>query len=61
MYNTTVCVCCREGVYMADIESTLHYSFRQEIAICQKIDGEKLKALKMFVNVVAKVSAANEH
>jgi len=46
---------------MADIESTLHYSFRQEIAICQKIDGEKLTALKMFVNVVAKVSAAKTY
>ena len=46
---------------MADIESTLHYSFRQEIAICQKIDGEKLTVLKMFVNVVAKVSEAKAY
>lgn len=40
---------------MQDLESALHYSFRQEIAICKMIDGDKLDALKNFVTALAKV------
>lgn len=40
---------------MRDLESTLHYSFRQEIALHRTIDGEKLSALRQFVNILAKV------
>ena len=44
------------AVSMQDLESALHYSFRQEIAICRVLDKEKLAALKSFVHVLVKVS-----
>ena len=42
-------------MYMKDLESTLHYSFRQEIALHGEIEGERLSALKQFVRVLVKV------
>ena len=42
-------------MYMKDLESTLHYSFRQEIALHREIEGERLSALKSFVQVLVKV------
>ncbi|XP_053380728.1 sulfhydryl oxidase 2-like isoform X2 [Mercenaria mercenaria] len=50
----------RPAVYMKDLESTLHYSLRQEIAICRDIGGEKLKALKQFMSVLAKYFPGRE-
>ncbi|ESP04514.1 hypothetical protein LOTGIDRAFT_237352 [Lottia gigantea] len=41
-------------VYLQDLESALHYSFRQEIAICKEISGDKLAALQNFVSVLSK-------
>jgi hypothetical protein len=40
---------------MQDLESTLHYMFRQEVAIQTSIDVDSLSALKSFVLVLAKV------
>ena len=40
---------------MQDLESTLHFMFRQEIAIHRSIEDDKITALKDFVNVLAKV------
>ncbi|KAK7095394.1 hypothetical protein V1264_006806 [Littorina saxatilis] len=42
------------GVHMQDLESALHYAFRQEVAICKTIDGPKLDALRNFVSALAK-------
>lgn len=42
------------GVHMLDLESALHYAFRQEIAICKTIDGSKLNALHDFITSLAK-------
>ncbi|XP_006819345.1 sulfhydryl oxidase 2-like [Saccoglossus kowalevskii] len=41
-------------VYMQDLESTLHYSFRHEIPMHSILQGEKLDAVKKFVDVLAK-------
>ncbi|XP_077986131.1 sulfhydryl oxidase 2-like [Glandiceps talaboti] len=41
-------------VYMQDLESTLHYSFRHEIPLHDVIEGDRLEALKKFVDVLAK-------
>ena len=43
-------------MYMRDLESTLHYAFRQEIALHRDIEGERLSALKTFVKILVKVS-----
>ncbi|XP_060571223.1 sulfhydryl oxidase 2-like isoform X2 [Ruditapes philippinarum] len=50
----------RPAVYMKDLESTLHYALRQEIAICQALDGDKLTALKKFMNVLSKYFPGRE-
>ncbi|KAL8606415.1 hypothetical protein ACOMHN_060320 [Nucella lapillus] len=42
------------GVHLQDLESALHYTFRQEIAICKTIDGPKLDALRNFIAILAK-------
>ncbi|GFR79268.1 sulfhydryl oxidase [Elysia marginata] len=44
----------RIQVNMQDLESALHYSLRQEIAICQTIDGERMDALKNYIDVLKK-------
>ncbi|KAH9514558.1 Sulfhydryl oxidase 1 [Bulinus truncatus] len=41
-------------VRMQDLESTLHYSFRQEVAIIKAIEGDRLEALKEFITVLMK-------
>ncbi|XP_067369850.1 sulfhydryl oxidase 1 [Channa argus] len=41
-------------VYMADLESTLHYSLRVEVAAHTVIKGEKLISLKKYIAVLAK-------
>ncbi|XP_061594251.1 sulfhydryl oxidase 1 [Cololabis saira] len=41
-------------VYMADLESTLHYSLRVELAAHTVIKGETLTSLKSYISVLAK-------
>ena len=43
------------AVYLADLESGLHYSLRQEVAGHTHIAGDKLEALKAYLGVLAKV------
>lgn len=40
---------------MADLESTLHYSLRVELAAHPVIKGEALISLKKYISVLAKV------
>lgn len=42
-------------VYMADLESGLHYLLRVELATHHTLEGEELSAFKDFVTVVAKL------
>uniref|UniRef100_A0A3Q3JRP4 Sulfhydryl oxidase n=1 Tax=Monopterus albus TaxID=43700 RepID=A0A3Q3JRP4_MONAL len=44
----------KSGVYMADLESTLHYSLRVEVAAYPVIKGKALISLKKYVAVLAK-------
>ncbi|XP_042339920.1 sulfhydryl oxidase 1 [Plectropomus leopardus] len=44
----------RSRVYMADLESTLHYSLRVELAAHTAIRGDDLTALKKYISVLAK-------
>jgi len=46
----------RPAVYMKDLESAIHYSLRQEVAICQTIKGEELSALKLYITALVKVN-----
>lgn len=53
-------MCCdvrRSRVYMADLESTLHFSLRVELAAHTVIKGEALVSLKKFISVLAKVKS----
>ncbi|KAL4623332.1 sulfhydryl oxidase 2 [Arapaima gigas] len=45
----------KSKVYMADMESGLHYLFRVELASHETLEGEELKTFKDFVTVVAKL------
>uniref|UniRef100_A0A6Q2YWC6 Sulfhydryl oxidase n=1 Tax=Esox lucius TaxID=8010 RepID=A0A6Q2YWC6_ESOLU len=45
----------KSKVYMADLESGLHYLLRVELATHQTLVGEELKTFKVFVTVVAKL------
>ncbi|XP_031425783.1 sulfhydryl oxidase 2 [Clupea harengus] len=45
----------KSKVYMADLESGLHYLLRVELATHQSLEGEELRAFKDFVTVVAKL------
>ncbi|XP_041756471.1 sulfhydryl oxidase 2 [Coregonus clupeaformis] len=45
----------KSKVYMADLESGLHYLLRVELATHQTLEGEELKTFKDFVTVVAKL------
>ncbi|KAJ8285644.1 hypothetical protein GJAV_G00029250 [Gymnothorax javanicus] len=45
----------KSKVYMADLESGLHYLLRVELASHQTLKGEELKTFKDFVTVVAKL------
>nr|XP_032652085.1 sulfhydryl oxidase 1 [Chelonoidis abingdonii] len=44
----------RSKVYMADLESALHYALRVEVARFSVLTGERVRALKDFVAVLAK-------
>ncbi|XP_053706991.1 sulfhydryl oxidase 1 [Synchiropus splendidus] len=44
----------RTRVYMADLESTLHYSLRVELAAHAVVTGDALTALKQYISVLAK-------
>lgn len=43
-------------IYMADLESALHYILRVEVGKFSVLEGQRLVALKKFVAVLAKVS-----
>lgn len=45
----------RSKVYLADLESTLHYLLRVELATHNTLEGEELKIFKDLVTVVAKL------
>ncbi|KAI7812586.1 sulfhydryl oxidase 2 [Triplophysa rosa] len=45
----------KSEVYMADLESGLHYLLRVELATHKTLEGEELKIFKDFVTVVAKL------
>lgn len=45
----------RSRVYMADLESTLHYSLRVEVSAHTVIKGDALDSLKKYISVLAKV------
>ncbi|XP_066548727.1 sulfhydryl oxidase 1 [Amia ocellicauda] len=44
----------RRRVYMADLESALHYSLRMEVAGHPQISTDSLQALKRYISVLAK-------
>ncbi|KAJ8279655.1 hypothetical protein COCON_G00067210 [Conger conger] len=44
----------RSRVYMADLESALHYSLRVELAAHPVISGDNLSSLKRYISVLAK-------
>ncbi|KAM5238766.1 sulfhydryl oxidase 1 [Ctenodactylus gundi] len=44
----------RSKIYMADLESALHYILRVEVGKFSVLDGQRLVALKKFVAVLAK-------
>ncbi len=45
----------RSRVYMADLESTLHYSLRSELAAHAVIKGDALFSLKKYISVLVEV------
>lgn len=58
LFVVVICVCVyvpRSRVYMADLESALHFSLRVELAAHTVIKGEALVSLKKFISVLAKV------
>ena len=51
-------VMCRSDdlrVYMEDIESTLHYSLRHEVALHQTMSTSAVDALKSYITVLSTV------
>ncbi|KAK0180923.1 hypothetical protein PV327_003253 [Microctonus hyperodae] len=42
-----------DDIYQIDLEKALHYSLEQEISLSQNITGEKLEALKNYLQVLA--------
>ncbi|XP_021339738.1 sulfhydryl oxidase 1-like [Mizuhopecten yessoensis] len=48
-------VTTRLGVYMQDLESTVTYLLRQEVAIHRNMNEDSVTALKTFLLVLAKV------
>lgn len=51
------CLRFRSKVYMADLESGLHFLLRIELASHQTLEGKELETFKDFVTVIAKVTA----
>ena len=45
-------------IYMADLESALHYILRIEVGKFSVLEGQRLVALKKFMAVLAQVSGA---
>ncbi|XP_060074737.1 sulfhydryl oxidase 2-like [Ylistrum balloti] len=54
-------VTTRVGVYMQDLESTLTYLLRQEVAIQHDMKEDSVKALKKFLHILAKYFPGREH
>nr|XP_020724496.1 sulfhydryl oxidase 1-like isoform X2 [Odocoileus virginianus texanus] len=48
----------RSKIYMADLESALHYILRIEVGKFSVLEGQRLIALKKFMAVLAQVSGA---
>ncbi|CAH2311405.1 sulfhydryl oxidase 1 [Pelobates cultripes] len=59
--NTVIRKADNSKVYMADLESALHYSLRVEVGRFHVLEGERLKALSNFVNVVRKYLPARPY
>lgn len=53
--DTIIYVCFRSKLYMADLESGLHYLLRVELATHKTLEGAELKTFKDFVTISAKV------
>ena len=51
--NKRALVYTEDKLYQLDLDTTLHYSFNREIPLSPKIFGEKLKALKDYLNVLS--------
>lgn len=51
-------VCSRSRLYMADLESGLHFLLRVELATHKALEGAKLKTFKDFVTISAKVGTS---
>jgi len=56
--HNVIYVCFRSKLYMADLESGLHYLFRVELATHKMLEGAELKTFKDFVTISAKVCAS---
>lgn len=51
-------VCCRSRLYVADLESGLHFLLRVELATHKALEGAELKTFKDFVTISAKVGTS---
>ncbi|KAE8582348.1 hypothetical protein XENTR_v10020090 [Xenopus tropicalis] len=51
----------RSKLYMADLESGLHYVLRAELANHRTLEGEKLKTFKDFVTILYKLFPGRPH
>lgn len=51
-------VCSRSRLYMADLESGLHFLLRVELATHKALEGAELKTFKDFVTISAKVGTS---
>lgn len=52
--NVTLRPANSSKIYMADLESSIHYSLRVEVVRYSTLEGERLKALRGYINVLAK-------
>lgn len=57
--SNVIYVSFRAKLYMADLESGLHYLLRVELATHKTLEGAELKTFKDFVTVCAKVYTPN--
>ncbi|XP_066436603.1 sulfhydryl oxidase 2 isoform X2 [Eleutherodactylus coqui] len=51
----------KSKLYMADLESALHYLLRVELATRQTLEGEKLKTFKDFITLLYKLFPGRPH
>lgn len=49
------------AIYMADLESSIHYSLRVEVARFSKLNGDRLRALTNYVSVLKKYFPARPY